>query len=142
MIGGAPISTGLYVSPHNLSDLFPDSVKPYLVTATAQDLNIRGLTDPHAIAEELWPAQHVIDLYHVLTDALEADNPAEQPFVRQLKLADALERVLRIDPLIPLELRTQPWPPSEIRKQWIRTWHTTLTGAEDTHVFAGWITEN
>lgn len=133
------ISTGLYMSPHDLVTELPDEVGPYLSTATTDDLSVRGTTNPRGIAETLWPSEPTITAYSTLDDALHRDtsDTGVPAVVRMLLLADALERAIREDPLLPLELRRAPWPPSNIRTAWAHRWDAL---SEQCHVpvYQGW----
>ncbi|WP_432542666.1 PaaX family transcriptional regulator [Kineococcus sp. SYSU DK002] len=120
-VGAAPVSTGLYVSPHDLADLVGATDHRHFVLATATALRVHGHDDPHRIAEDLWPARPVDERYDALADLL--DTPAHpDPLVQQLRLAEGLERALRDDPLIPPELRPRPWRPAELRRRWAAAW--------------------
>lgn len=108
--------------------------------AGALGLNLRGLTDPTAIADALWPAPPILRAYEGVTQALHADKAdALAPIVvRQLRLADALERAIRDDPLIPPELREGPWEPAQIRAKWSRQWNQLTAAAEGDQIIRGW----
>ncbi|MDA3147949.1 PaaX family transcriptional regulator [Leucobacter sp. UCMA 4100] len=125
-LGAVAISAGLYASPHDLENELPEGTRPYLSTATTQDLNVKGISAPLEIAETLWPSQPTLEAYSTLDNATrqaasDADTP---PLVRLLLLADALEEAIRDDPLLPLELRTSPWPPSQSRSMWAEQWRS------------------
>lgn len=139
-LGATPISTGLYLTPHDVTTLLPSSITPYLVTATATTLTVRGLSEPRAIVEALWPAQETLRRYDALNVILANDSSIGiDPLSRQLILADALEVALRHDPLIPIELRDAPWPPTSIRKKWMHQWEDVMSVAPDTSIYAGWL---
>ena len=125
-LGAVAISTGLYASPHDLITQLPENVRPYLSTATTTDLDVRGTADPRSIAEALWPSLPTIRAYSKLGDALRRDDldTGTPPVVRMLLLADALEQAIREDPLLPLELRSSPWPPTQTRAAWTDRWDT------------------
>ncbi|MBI9113589.1 PaaX family transcriptional regulator [Sanguibacter suaedae] len=125
-LGAVAVSTGLYVSPHDLLDALRDDAGPYLSTATTDDLAVRGTTDPLEIAELLWPHRPTVAAYATVDEALRADaaDTTSPDVVRQLRLADALERALRDDPLLPPELRGDPWPPARSRAAWARRWES------------------
>ncbi|WP_369808038.1 PaaX family transcriptional regulator [Leucobacter chinensis] len=132
-LGAVAISAGLYISPHDLENELPKDMRPYLSTATTQDLNFRGISAPLEIAETLWPSQPVLAAYSTLDTTtrhagLEAHTP---PIVRLLLLADALEEAIRADPLLPLELRTSPWPPSQTRSMWAKQWRSLSAQVEN-----------
>lgn len=138
-LGAVAISTGLYVSPHDLLDALRVDAGPYLSTATTDDLNIQGTTDPRAIAEDLWPHSHIVTAYTVIDDILREDaaDTSTPDIVRQLQLAEALERAIRDDPLIPLELRGGKWAPTTIRAAWARRW-ATLQESGGSLIYQGW----
>lgn len=138
-LGAAPISTSLYVSPHDLGALLSPDVAPYLVIAIASTLTIRGLTDPRDIVEALWPAQETLRHYHALDSFLTTDPPKIDPLARQLLLSEALEAALRPDPLVPTELRRAPWPPSDIRTKWANEWNRAMAAESRSPIYAGWL---
>lgn len=138
-LGATPVSTGLYLSPHNISTHLSANTKPYLVTATATHVTVRGLTDKHAITEELWPAAETLNSYQALANTLDTDLQALNPLHKQLLLADALETALRHDPLIPGELRQTPWPPTRIRQQWLTRWTEATSTQSDPQTYQGWL---
>lgn len=120
--GAAAVSTGLHLSPHDLRPLLRDAEPGDLVHAVAADLDVHGLTDPTEIVERLWPADPVLAGYVPLRRAVVSDDPSASPELRRLLLADALERALRHDPLIPPELRARDWEPSHVRRDWWERW--------------------
>ncbi len=120
--GAAPLSTGVFISPHDLGSLLPDQADRYMVTARATDVNVRGVCDPIEIAETLWPAVPVVEGYKAVEEALASNAPNVSADVRRIFLAAALEDAIRKDPLIPPELRPQPWRPAQLRQQWRRQW--------------------
>lgn len=140
-LGAASISTGLYLSPHDLTPLLSAVVVPYLVTATADTLTVRGTADPHQIVEALWPAHHTQGAYTSLSDAIDDDDPALSPLIRQLLLADALEASLRDDPLIPNTLRSTPWEPTHIRRRWLEHWNDARQDDATRAIYKGWLPE-
>lgn len=133
--GGAPVSTGLFASPHDLALLLDPAARAHVVTARADELDVRGLRDPAALAEALWPAAPVVAAYEAIARALADDDPALDPVVRHLRLADALERAIRDDPLVPPELRPRPWRPAVLRTAWRERWRAIAVEA-DTGVWA------
>lgn len=138
-LGAVAMSTGLYVSPHDLVVELPDHVRPYLSSATTDDLDVRGITDPRAIAEALWPSRPTVAAYSVLDDALRRDDSdtGVAASVRMLLLADALENAVRDDPLLPRELRDDPWPPSASRAAWADRWDD-LSEQGQSPLYRGW----
>lgn len=138
-MGAVTISTGLYVSPHDLRKALPVEAAANIATATTADLAVQGMADPMLIAEALWPRQPVIDAYQDIEDAVRQDAASSTltPVVGLLHLAEALERAMRHDPLIPLDLRGQPWPPSTVRGAWARRWEE-LSRDGGAMVYPGW----
>lgn len=138
-LGAVAVSTGLYVSPHDLIATLSDDVRPYLTCATTDDLDVRGITEPRALAEALWPSSPVLAAYSLLDDALRRDSSAagEPAEVRMLLLAEALERAIRDDPLLPDELRGEPWPPSASRAAWAARWDA-LSEQGRSPLYRGW----
>jgi len=138
-LGATAISTGLYVSPHDLFTELPDGLESYLSTATTADLNVRGTDSPQAIAETLWPSEPTIAAYSTLDEALHRDatKSTAPAAMRMLYLADALELAIRYDPLLPPELRATPWTPSRTRTTWAHRWDT-LSNEAPTPIYPGW----
>ncbi len=138
-LGAVAISTSLYVSPHDLRDALRVDVGSYLSTATSDDLKVRDATEPQAIAEALWPRDAIVRNYAAVAEALREDgtDTSTPGVVRQLRLADALERAMRDDPLIPLELRESPWTPTLLRAAWARRWQV-LQEANGGRIYEGW----
>lgn len=139
-LGAVAVSTGLYVSPHDLADTLSPVARAHLTTATTADLDVRGTRDPRALAETLWPAAPVRSAYRTLATALAQDarDTSVPVAVRQLRLADALERAMRDDPLLPLELRDDPWPPTAVRRAWGERWEALSSAAPAMPLYAGW----
>jgi len=129
--GAAPIAPGLYVSPHDLTGMLDTPAR--LIKATAGELDVRGVTDPRVLAEQLWPAQPILDAYAAVETVLAA--PDSDPLVQQLRLAEALELALRDDPLLPAELRSGPWEPARIRSAWSAAWNSL----SDDRLYRGWL---
>lgn len=138
-LGAVSCSTGLYVTPHDLTPLLSPEVGPYLVAAVAEKLTVRGLTDPREIVESLWPAQRTIDGYASLARALDAAPEGASSLARQLRLADVLEGALRNDPLIPSELRAGPWGPARLRRRWLECWDQVRDRTDTSPIFQGWL---
>nr|WP_240897429.1 PaaX family transcriptional regulator [Kineococcus vitellinus] len=136
--GAAPVSTGLYVSPHELSPLLAATERRHLVLAAADRLEVRGSADPLALAERLWPAAPVDRAYDALAAAL-ASPPAADPLVQQVRLADALERSVREDPLLPPELRPRPWRPAQLRRRWYAAWAALDGQLGERALHRGWM---
>ncbi|MEU4690000.1 PaaX family transcriptional regulator [Actinoplanes sp. NPDC023714] len=129
--GAAPLTPGLYVSPHDLTGMLDEPAQ--LIRATARELDVRGVTAPLAVAERLWPAGPIAGGYAAVEPVIA--EPAADPLVQQLRLAEALERAIRDDPLIPLELRDSPWAPARIRRAWLAAWNESSDG----RLYRGWL---
>lgn len=127
--GAASLATSTFLSPHNLRPLLDPAMGRFVVSANARDLNIRGVTDPQVIAEELWSAAPIDAAYDVIAAAIRHDNPTAHADVRRILLADALESALLDDPLIPLELRRSPWRPTTLRREWLARWNNITPSA-------------
>ncbi|MFF2083798.1 hypothetical protein ACFVVM_08465 [Nocardia sp. NPDC058176] len=144
-LGAVSVSTGLYLSPHDLGELLADLDPVHLVRATTGELNVRGVVDAHILTEQLWPAGPIIAGYtiveQVLADVEEATASDHEMavLVQQLRLAEALERAMRTDPLIPAELRDGPWPPSRTRRRWRRTWAALTERLPGDLLYRGWM---
>ncbi|GAA4609042.1 phenylacetic acid degradation operon negative regulatory protein [Actinoplanes octamycinicus] len=141
--GAAPVSTGLYLSPHDLGPLLGAAHAGHLVRAAASTLDVRGVTEPTAIAELLWPAAPIIAGYTVVERAVArartaTDSGVPAVLAHQLRLADALERAMRPDPLVPPELRAD-WPPSLIRRAWRETWAALAARLPEELLYRGWL---
>lgn len=138
-LGAVAISTGLYVSPHDLFHTLRVDAGSYLSTATSDDLSIQGTIDPLRIAEGLWPRAPIVEGYTAISDALRDDaaDTSIPGVVRQLYLADVLERAIRLDPLLPLELRDATWEPTAIRAAWAHRWDQ-LQETDGNLVYRGW----
>lgn len=134
-LGAVTVATSLYVSAHDLGEAFPPATRRFVATAASTDLNLRGETDPRAIAETLWPAGPLVEHYRAVADALREDDESAPVVSRRLRLADALERAMREDPLLPPELRSPDWAPARWRRAWSDRWESL---GHDTSVYPGW----
>lgn len=147
-LGLAVVSTGLYLGPHPLDGLLGDVDSGHLVRAEVTGLDVRGVTDDRGIAELLWPAAPVVAGYAVLDRVLARVAPPGRPLaarsreevlVHRLLLAEALERALRDDPLLPPELRTDPWPPESARHRWYAAWEELAGRTPDVPWYRDWL---
>ncbi|MEZ3158445.1 PaaX family transcriptional regulator [Microbacterium sp. BWR-S6Y] len=134
-LGAVTVATSLYVSAHDLGEAFPPATRRFVATAASTDLNLRGVTDPRAIAETLWPAEPLVEGYRAVGDALRDDDQSAPVVARRLRLADALERAMRDDPLLPPELRASDWAPASWRHAWAQRWESL---GDDARVYPGW----
>lgn len=72
--------------------------------------------------------------------ALAGSDDDDVPVVtRQILLADALERAMRDDPLIPLELRPPDWAPTRIRRRWLDAWEGLAARLPEQVIYRGWL---
>lgn len=142
--GAVTVSTGLYLSPHDLTGMLDAAEHKHLVQATATEVDVRGVTDPHALTELLWPQVEIVEAYAIVDHTIEQiqHEPhagARSGLVGQLRLAEALEQAMRTDPLIPPELRAGSWPPTQTRKHWINTWSALTNKASPEGIYQGWM---
>lgn len=144
-LGAAALTPGLYVSPHDLASELSrelgDMVGTHLASATTTDLVVPGCQGDSAIAERLWPAARVIEGCAPLDDLLtrmQVEPPSDEIGVMAaaLRLIEGLDHALRVDPLLPLELRPSPWPPRCTRADFIAVWNRLEAAAPDLPVFA------
>lgn len=142
--GAAAVSTGLYLTPHDLIEMLDTAQHTRLVQATATEVNIRGVTDPLEVTELIWPGEQTVAGYAypdrvISAPALLSAETTEAILVEQLRLAEALERALRSDPLIPPELRHGIWSPTRTRHRWYETWHNLATRLPEEVLYRGWL---
>ena len=136
-LGAAACSTGLYVTPHDVTQLLSPGIGKYLVTADTERLTVHECDDPLEIAASLWPPGPTLDAYLPLANLLDEAPKRGSVIERQLQLADGLECAMRGDPLLPRELRVGEWAPANLRRRWLDAW-THLHTCSDS-VFRGWI---
>jgi phenylacetic acid degradation operon negative regulatory protein len=133
-LGAAPVHNGLYVSPHRWETEVHDEIRrfdieEFVTVASTDDLTLGGVSDPREIAAKLWPLDEVaakyqrfIDSYQAIPDRLEALHRSGQKISEAEFLPGALRIAIRfnqcfeIDPLLPPELLTRPWPGREARE--------------------------
>jgi phenylacetic acid degradation operon negative regulatory protein len=138
-LGGAPIQSGLYVSPHSWEkEVAAEAVRLDIVAqvslASTDDLSIGGDAEPAELARRLWPVNHLADRYrdfvatwrHV-TDDLESKRHRHERLPEYAFLAGALamgvafQSCFNDDPLLPPELLPRPWPGREARDLVLRS---------------------
>ncbi len=126
--GGAPVSNGLYVSPHpwelEVATIADDlHVTDHLTLASSDDLQVGGVRSPRELARSLWPVDELAASYsrfvkdhdHLLP-LLERlrerhDRIADRDFLPgALAMVIAFQEVFLRDPLLPPELLPRPWP--------------------------------
>lgn len=143
-LGAAPLSTSLYVSAHDLADLVTPDLREHLVLAVATELNVHGVTDSREIAALLWPAAPVLAGYAAMDEVLRwaQQHPLgteQDAVVVQLFLAEALEQAMRVDPLLPPELRQDAWMPADARHTWRRCWERASAALPGDVLYRGWL---
>jgi phenylacetic acid degradation operon negative regulatory protein len=116
-----------------------------LTLLTSTDLRIGTLTDPAALAAELWPLKEIATRYerltafarHCLTElsALEgADRTGHEATGRlamAVRLAAEFTRAMEPDPLLPPELLPQPWPGTRARRLTADCWQRQRRASTD-----------
>lgn len=133
-LGAAAIHPGLYVSPHDFHAEVVAAAKRLEIerltmTATTDDLELGGTTDPKALASALWPLDLVannytefVRTYRQVPADLEAmlragDRIAESEFIPgALRIAISFAACFDADPLLPPEMLPKPWPGREARQ--------------------------
>ncbi|WP_206541725.1 PaaX family transcriptional regulator C-terminal domain-containing protein [Leucobacter japonicus] len=143
--GAVALATGLYCSPHDLSGLLPADAADHLVVALAAQLQVRGERDPKRIAERCWPAEPVnagyAQLEREVAEIIARPRTEAERTRSLLQLADALERALRPDPLLPAELRDANWRAPHARNAWRAAWHEISTATDGPNLYGGWLIE-
>jgi phenylacetic acid degradation operon negative regulatory protein len=162
-LGAAPLQGGLYVTANQVTDIVEAharhlGVLDCLTFLTSTDLRIGALTDPTALAAELWPLREIATRYERLTafarycltelsatepGALEDADRTEQVATGRLamavRLAAGFTRAMEPDPLLPPELLPQPWPGTRARRLtadcWQRLRRTPTDGPGDLRLF-------
>lgn len=142
--GAAAVSTGLYLTPHDLTEVLDVAQRDRLVQATATQVNVRGITDPAEVTELMWPREQTVAGYAHLDRLLSAPElssaaTVEAMLVEQLRLAEALERAMRPDPLIPPELRRGTWSPTRTRRRWHEAWRDLANRLPEEALYRGWL---
>jgi phenylacetic acid degradation operon negative regulatory protein len=138
-LGGAAVHNGLYVSPHPwLKDALAEAdrldVRAQVTTATTDELDIGGVTDPREIARLLWPLDRLAARYEEFTEAYalvpsvledmrkEHQRLSDARFLPgALTMGVAFSRCFNDDPLLPPELLPRPWPGRAARDLLIRS---------------------
>lgn len=148
-LGGAAIQPGLYVSPHPWTTDVVDGARrlgigDHVTTLTTDDLDVGGVTNPRALAGQLWPLDEVarryedfIQMYREVPDALEAmrrrhERLSEHDFLPgALHIAIRFNESFELDPLLPPELLPRPWPGREARDVLARCRRIGVLARED-----------
>ncbi len=141
-MGAAQLSTGLLVSARDLTSEIADDFRPYLASASSDDLTIHGVSEPRALAEMLWPPEQIIARYPTTADVVKHgnDHSSESPELRALLLATSLLKAVRYEPLLPSTLLPSPWPPTEMRLAWRARWDD-LRSKTTFDIYPDWLRE-
>ncbi|MET9395886.1 PaaX family transcriptional regulator C-terminal domain-containing protein [Streptomyces sp. NPDC006624] len=157
-LGAAPLQGGLYVTANPVTDIVEVharhlGVLDSLTFLTSTDLRVGTLTDPAALAAELWPLEEIAARYerltafarHCLTElgTRERADGTEQVAAGRLamavQLAAEFTRAMEPDPLLPPELLPQPWPGTQARSLtadcWQRLRRAPTDGPESLRLF-------
>lgn len=132
-LGAAPVHNGLYVSPHRweaevAAEADRLGIAHHVTTATTDDLNVGGVTDPRELAARLWPLDEIAERYRAfiasyreVPDRLEdlrrrGERLSEADFLPgALHIAIRFNQCFELDPMLPPELLPKPWPGREAR---------------------------
>lgn len=133
-LGAAPLTPGLFLSPHDLGEALeaetgsePDgAVGQYLTTATADRVE-RGGRPVTDLVGELWPLDVLRGAYDGLIATLDgwADSAAAggvRALAGRIAVLAAVERAMGTDPLLPAELLPEDWPGRPARDRVRREW--------------------
>jgi phenylacetic acid degradation operon negative regulatory protein len=133
-LGGALVQGGLSVSAHPWHDAVRAEAEALgvldgLMLATAETLDVGGISHPRDVAARLWPVEALadgyrrfVDTYSSWRDALEqrvadAEHLQDEVFLPgALKMSVAFQRIGHRDPLLPPELLPKPWPGRDARR--------------------------
>jgi phenylacetic acid degradation operon negative regulatory protein len=138
-LGGAPVQSGLYVSPHPWEKDVATEAERLGITgqvslASTDDLAVGGESDPADLAHQLWPVSDLADRYRAfvttwghVSDELEHKRRRHERLPEWAFLAGALAMGVAFlscfegDPLLPPELLPRLWPGREARDLVLRS---------------------
>lgn len=133
-LGGANLQPGVYISPHRWEDeIWTEAqrlgIGEHITTATTDNINIAGMTDPKKIVAQLWPLDEVAEQYRKFTTTYEhvpeelkkiarsGNRISETDFLPgALHIAIRFNECFERDPLLPPELLVRPWPGRKARE--------------------------
>lgn len=133
-LGGASLQPGVYISPHRWEEeIWAEAnrlgIGQHITTASTDDINISGVSDPKKIVAQLWPLEEVAEQYkkfiatyeHVPAElkkiARSGNRISETDFLPgALHIAIRFNECFERDPLLPPELLTRPWPGRKARE--------------------------
>lgn len=158
-LGGAPIQGGLYVSPHPWDDDVRQmaeqlGVADNVTLARTDELEVGGETDPRKLAAMLWPLDDVavaydrfVEMFRHLPAELEALRQDRRRvsdtelFPRMLAMGVSHDEITQLDPFLPAELLSRPWPGRAARELVVRCRklaHQVREGGHGTGLFDGY----
>jgi phenylacetic acid degradation operon negative regulatory protein len=138
-LGGAPISNGVYVSPHRWDkDVRGEAERLDLTAAVTQastdDLEVGGVSDPRELVRRLWPIDDLAERYGRFVERYkDVPHALESMRERRERMADAVflpgalsvtvefSQIFAGDPLLPPELLPRPWPGRAARELLVRS---------------------
>jgi phenylacetic acid degradation operon negative regulatory protein len=130
-LGGALLIGGMYVHTFDWDDLLRSSavelgVDDRLVLATAERIDVGGITDPVEAMNALWPIEDIADRYRAFVARYESvDHGAGGDVTAALALAVSVsagfDACIRADPLLPPELLGEDWPGRAARRILLRS---------------------
>src|SRR5438270_2229120 len=147
-LGGAAVQGALYVSPHQWhKDVMARAerlgIADAVTTATTDDLEIGGESDPRELAPRLWPGEDLaaryrrfIERYSSVPDALAEMRTRHQRLPDTAFLPGALAMAVGYlecfndDPLLPPELLPRPWPGRAARDLLVRSRRLALVARQ------------
>jgi len=148
-LGAAPIHNGVYVSPHRWdaevrAEAQRLGIAGHVTTASTDDLDIGGETNPRAMAAQLWPLDEVaaryedfIATYQDVPAALEEmhrrhERISDRDFLPgALHIAIRFNQCFELDPMLPPELLPRPWPGRQAREILARCRRLGVLARED-----------
>lgn len=144
-LGAVAFAPGSYLTPHDirpeLALALPERLTTnYLIEAQLSSLLMPGCADTAAIAEKLWPQADTLAAYAALDRELAkvtTKNLRDELAVVSVAvvLAEKLELALRADPLLPTQLRSEPWPPIATRQHFLKCWEQLRALAPTAPIF-------
>lgn len=132
LLGAVALAPGMYLSPHELGPevarlLALKGFDSRLIVAATTELHIPGCVAAAEIAEQYWPAAPTLAAYAPLERELARSERARPGgpvaiAAQALRLSEALDQALRVDPLLPRELRVGSWHPEAVRRRFLVVW--------------------
>jgi len=147
-LGGAAVQGALYVSPHQWhKDVMARAerlgIADAVTTATTDDLDIGGESDPRELARRLWPVEDLaaryrrfIKQYSSVPETLAEMRTRHERLPDTAFLPGALAMAVGYlecfndDPLLPPELLPRPWPGRAARDLLVRSRRLALVARQ------------